>query len=412
MDRASAGSPLYGTANDFIQNQLTGGENNPYRAETAGMVRDVTNDPDLRRFIDELWAGNTPGAGSGGNILTASAARGGVGLQNGISGAPGSGYTPESTGSAAALRQLIAGGDAPGQQAVIDAITRQSGEAFNERMRAVKAQGAGTGMFGSTPFEQSAAQAERQYGQDVTDRMSNERMTNYRQALGLGTQFDISAADRAAQEAMAANANRASGAANSAALAQQGELARMGMLSNAIGMQQGGRQFQAQGMGNLAGLYSADNNYSLGAVPDISGLDLRDMGAAAQFSGGLDQNRNQWGGIQSGERVGLANASNARSSINLQRDMFYDPLSRLGQYTNILGGASGDYGNTFSSGSGTQSIPFGGSPWASAASGAISGYQAGQQIQGDWNASHPATGNNVGANGGYIYNGGVNPYGS
>lgn len=383
IDQAQRGNPLYGEAEDYISGTLGGEDRNGYRTETADMLRGLSND-DLRRFTDELWEGNMPGSGGNQrNGQTASEARS-RGYGSGAYGTQAAALAAHQAQAASMvgvrddLRGILDGGDTPGAQAMRDRIRRQGEEAYAEMAKDLRLRSVGSGMYGGTPYQQAESSALARSSMGITDAIAAQDYATYNNALGLGTQYDISAQDRAAQERASANASASSGRAAEAGIASQERMARMGMLQNAIGMQLDTDKYRTSGMGSLADMFSQDQRHALSGVPDITGLGMRDWGAAGQFSLGADNARNDFTSSQNSRAVGMAGVGLGRQQLAFDRERFYDPLARLGQYTDIVNGASGAYGTRTETGTDTraQSPTYVPNEWGQAAAAGLGTYGA------------------------------------
>lgn len=397
IDRAQGGNPLYGESQDYISDMLSGDpsrDRNFYRAQTADYL--AQEDPDLARYTALLFGSDTglaPAQGQQGAtdpndpyaqkpgvtyIFGNSSTGGGP-----FAGSGGADMSSGPVGADKALRDLLAGKDAPGAQAMRDRIRRQGEEAYAEQAKQLRLRAAGSGMYGGTPYQQAEADALSDFGTGVTDALAAQDYNLYGQALGLGTSYDIAALDRAAAERSASDSASASLAAQQAELASRERMQRLDALGGAVGMGLQQNQFRASGFGSLGEGYSSDQQFALGQTPAITGLGLRDWGAAGDLSLGADSSRNTF-------NRNAADARNAGSAINLDRQRFnfaqyqYNreaPLNDIARYTDILNGASGAYGSRTDMGTDRRnSSPSYTNPGYAAISGAAAGYQLGNDI--------------------------------
>lgn len=401
---AQKGNPLYGQAEQYVGDTLSGDpsrDRNFYRQETADYLRQ--EDPDLARYKALLFGSDTglqsetqqQGGNSGGTVRTSDlwtgnpvGGTGGWGGQGGSGGGGGGGGADMASGPVGAdktLRDLLAGGDAPGAQAMRDRIRRQGEEAYAEQAKALRLRSVGSGMYGGTPYQQAESEALSDFGTGVTDAFAANDYALYGQALGLGTSYDIAALDRAAAERSSRNSASASASAQAADLASRERMQRLDALGGAVGMGLNQNQFRASGFGSLGEGYSSDQQFSLGQMGNVTGLGLRDWGAAGEFSLGADAGRNKF-------ISDAAQARNAGSAINLDRQRLgFDqyrygreaPLSDIARYTDILNGASGAYGSRTDMGFDKRSqSPSYTNPGMAAISGGAAGYQLGRDIYG------------------------------
>lgn len=396
--RAQAGHPLYDPANQFTQDLLEGGQPNQYFDPTFDRFSDLENDPYLQMYMDRMFAGDLPGAGGGGG-------GGWGGTQMGGGGGGGGVGAGELTGAAGSIRDIVGGkyldeGN-PYRQRVQDASTRDIQRAFQEGViPGINSEFAGSGMFGSSMYTDALGKAGGEYATSLADSIGglnyadyNSRMEDVMTALGYGTSYDTAALDRAERSSSAAGAAGAS--RYNADL--QAQLARSGLLLDAIQGHGALRQAGASGMGGLADMYGSGQLAALGMVPELSGLDIRDMGTAADLSISSDRAMNEFRADRGRERVGMAgiNSSNrnANNALAWQREQFYDPLMRLGMFGDLVNSASGPYGYQTEIGTDRRSqSPSRVSPFGQAISGGMAGWYAGRDMQGNYGSAPPSNG--------------------
>jgi hypothetical protein len=397
--RAEAGDPLYGAASDYQERLLSGDperDPNAYRGETADMLRDL-DDPDLKRFKEMLFS--QVGSG-GGRSSGAGLAQYGPGTRVNADGTAIGTRTPaggDGTGPVGVvddIQEILDGkyleeGN-PHRQKLVDAATAQSGRALDDRLKQNRLRAAGSGMYGGTPYQNIEGRALTDYGKEVGEVTGaieaadyNARMADVMQALGVGAGYDTAYLDRAASERMSNASLSASAGSAEAGRQTQLELARLGALSGAVGMGLDQGQFRASGMGALAGQYGGEQQGALGLVDEITGLPIRDWGAAGQLSLGSDSNRNQLAGINASRAVGMAGvgATNKRLDFDRERYAHEAPLNDIGRFMDIISSASGGGGTSREVGLDRRSA----SPsniWGQTASGAAGGYALGSDIYG------------------------------
>lgn len=410
---------------NYTNKLLSGGETNPYRTEAAQAVRDASSNANLDRYINELWGGAMPGSGSSkeGRAADAKASReasrasrGYTQATTGYTGDPGQGPAagpaqqvgvvddiqkiiegkitrPEDeSGARAELKKIYEGQGIP--QEYRDMLERQYKEAAQRSARDMNALFVGANMQGSSSWQDAFAQGQADASQGYSDRLIGANFDLYGsalqmgqgydladqqymgQALGLGTQYDIAAQDRAAQERAAANAASSSAGSYAAGLASQERLARMGALGDAIRGQQQGQQFGAQGLSGLSGLYSGDTQQALSMVPDLSNLNTAAWGSLGNIGVGRDQVN---ASIKNANTAANAQRGIANSQLDWQKQMWNDPLTRLGKFTDLVNASSGAYGSQTTHGQDQRNVASPGfvSPWGQAIAGGIAGYTYG-----------------------------------
>lgn len=372
--RAGAGHALYDPANAATINMLQGGDNNPYRGQTFDLYNNMAQqgadaDPYLSRFINDQFAGlNAPSGGPGGHGGGAGGGGGG-GFSFNMSG--GGGGAADRVGASADIRAVLdgkfMGKDNPYLQQMIDKSQRGAREQFmKEKIPGINDEFQGSGMFGSSAWSNATGQAGAGLAQAMADQEGALRyqdyergMSQYDNALGLGTQYDMNATDNDTSRMNAASAAGASAygsmsAAESARL--NAETARRGQLLDAIGLGTGMRQGGMGGMGGLSQDYGNDWRATLGMVPDLSGLDIRDLQAAGGLSLGSDNARNDFIGNQNSLRAAQMSAGAARAGLNWDKYKYNReaPMSDLAAYADIINRLGGQYGTTDTSSTGTS----------------------------------------------------------
>lgn len=414
LDDVQAPNRTEDAAVDYTNAVLRGEETNRYRGEAADAVRGASKNANLDRFIADLWAGKAPGSGmdSGGNPA-GSVGRGGRGSSSGFTrDASGSLIRPAAQPAAPAVQQDELVGVRDDIRAVLDGqgipkeyremLERQALEARQRNARDVNALFVGANMQGSSPWQTAFAEGQSDAEQGFSDQLIRANFDLYGNAMNLGTGYDVSALDRSSRERMSA-ADRAAAAAaqerglsasaraNDASLQQQRELAQMGMLQNAIGMEQQGQQFGAQGLSGLSGLYSGDQQQALSMVPELSNLNtgawaaLGGIGAQSDATAASIKNANTSANAQRG----IANAQlqwerdRLNQMQNWEERQYYDPLNRLGGFMGLVNGASSGYGTIATNGIDQRNAapPAYSSPWLQGAAGAMAGRQFAQSYK-------------------------------
>lgn len=374
---------------NYTNKILSGEDPNAYRREAADAVRGASSNANLDRYISELWGGAMPGSGSSkanraadaqASREAARASRGYTQATTGYTGDPGQGPVagPGSTSGLVGVQddlQGILAGQGISQE-YRDMLQRQYEETAQKNARDMNALFVGANMQGSSSWQDAFAKGQSQASQGYSDALIGANFGLYNNALQLGTQYDISAQDRAAQERAAAAAASSSAGSYAAGLASQERLARMGALGDAIRNQQQGQQFGASGLSGISGLYSGDTQQALSMVPELSNLNTAAWGSLGNIGVGRDQvnasikNTN----TQANAQRGIAN-----SQLDWQKQMWNDPLTRLGKFTDLVNGSSGAYGSQTTSGTDQRnsSPPPYTSPWGQAIAGGMAGYAYG-----------------------------------
>lgn len=399
--QAQEGNPLYGTSQGYVGDTLEGNDRNAYRSETFDALRGV-DDPDLARLKQYLFSQledpNAGGFGGGGGNRTYYVNGDYATSGPGAAGANGAGGP---VGAAGYIKKMLdeGYGDNPYlDQSIQDALD-DSQRAFNrDVIPGLNSEYAGSGRFGGGMYAQALARAGEEQIRGLAKESNTRRAADYNdwqarrmQALGYGTEMDINAADNAA-----ALASRGGGGGGGGPDRQTLALQRQGMLldalSGAVDQGVGLKRFGLGGMGDLAKSFSSDQQFSLGATPDVTGLSLRDWGAAGGLSLGADQNqaqydiglrdaaaRNRANGIAAGQ-LGLA-----RQQFNF--DVFRDergyPLQSLGGAADIVNAMTGGYGTTTERGVDRRAqSPYMGDTAGQTMSGALGGALLGAQLYG------------------------------
>lgn len=421
-DRATGGHALYGPSNDYVAGTLGGMDQNPYRMMAAGgLQQHAQGNPWLDAMMGQLFAGQMPGSSSpasfeGGGSLPPWVTGGGL-MSGGMPGGGGGGFSassssggPAPVGAAGYIKDILnekylgEGGNPYLDQLVTDANADIS-RAFNEQMiPGINTEFAGAGRYGSGAWQRAMGNAAGRYTEELAQSTNqlryqdyNDRMGDLMNALGLGTQMDIAAGDRnASLQGALASAGARNYAADRSAMAsmygseldllglrdqlESGErLGRLGALGDAIGSDIAMDEFSLSGLSDLAGMFSGDQQFALGMTPDLTGQDIRDLEGAFGASSWIDQ-------FNAGERGRAASAGNQARNRAWDAFMFEQnqPWRNMAAVTDIINALSAGGGTTHDWGRDQRnSSPNYQNPWGQAISGAIAGYQLGDQIQGD-----------------------------
>jgi hypothetical protein len=396
-------NPTVTAAQDYAAGTLRGEDQNPYREETAGMLRDLNETEagsNYQRLLDELWGSETglgdsaPRSESNGGkvayrgkaISWAGNAPGGGGA--GIAGGGGVADPNDPGGRGMVgieqnLESLLAGNDSPAMQAMREKIKRQGDEALAEQQKALRLRAAGSGAYGGSGQDYAEGTAMGRYGGYLADANAQMYSDLYGQALGLGTQYDISAQDRAAQERMNDVNASASGASTGAALeaaaadrASREKMQRLSLLGDLTGMGLDTEKFRASGMGSLGEGFSGDQRNALSLAGDTNGLGQAGWLNAGGLSLGLDQTNNSL-------RASLANTGVARQSLEFDKYRYgrEAPMRDLAQYSGLISGLYDPYAGSHDFGFDARSqSPSYSNVAGQGLAGAAAGYQLGKDM--------------------------------
>lgn len=408
--RVAAGmekSPVVGAAQDFTAGTLRGEDQNTYRRETADMLQGP--DSAYQKYLNALMGSDTglefggegggvpglarPGGSSrpGGSIVRVGGSGGSVAgnfdspmVASGPAARTGK-LASGPVGADETLRKILAGEQVPGTEAMWERTRRAAEEGFNEQLRQRRLEAAGSGMAGGTPQLADEQFAMGRFGSGLADARALQEYDLYRQALGLGTQYDTSTLDRAAQERMNAEnqstARAGISASSGAAFSEQQSrerMARLGALGDAVGM-------GISGMGSLGGGLSEDQRFALGQAGDTNALGQTGYLNAGGLSLGSDQARNAWQSSQNSLRGQLAGVGLGRQELAFDKEKYYReaPLRDIAQYSGIIGGIYDPYASTREVGYDQRGAsPSYTNPALAGISGAAAGYSIGRDISG------------------------------
>lgn len=362
-------------AERYSTDLLEGRSSNPLLDPAQAAANNIGEDPRLSAFQDYLMGNlGVGGAGGGGGGLTPTNFSG-VYASNGHGGTVQPTSYASTTGVDAALRKMIAGEDAPGLAAQTAAIEAQVGRGRAENIKQLRARAVGSGFYGGDIYQQLEEGAVAQGDAQMAEQLAAARFGAFQNALGLGTQYDLGMADIGARD-RATSASSAS-AADSLSVARRGQ--DLGALGSALQLGEEGRFGTAQGLGNLASLFSSDQKAALGGINDLAASRRGDLSAAGALSLGSDQAQNS---LREAGISANASRANVNAQLGWQRQQFYDPLSRLGQFNDIMNGAFGNSGSVHTEGTDTRAGGGAGyvSPFAGALGGAAIGGQLGSTI--------------------------------
>lgn len=384
---------MNGVAEKYSTDLLQGNSSNPLLDPATAAAQNVGQDPRLSAFEDYLMG--DLGVGGGQATAGGSSGRSPTFNYNGYvssgAGGPGGGggYGGSSpTGAQTALQKLIAGQDPAGWADMQKAISDQVNASRAESLRNLKGQGVAGGFYGGSGFDSMEAQAVAAGDQQLANQLAGARFGAFQNALGLGTQYDLGMADVAARNY--ATSSSAGSAAASLAAAQRAQT--LGALGDALKLGEEGRYGTATNLGSLANLFSGDQKTALGGISDLAASRRGDLSAAGQLSLGSDQTQNS---LRAAGIAANTSRSIANNALNWQKQQFYDPLSRIGQFNDILNGDFGAYGTEHTQGTDTRAAGGGGavSPFSAALGGAAIGGQIGsmynrqQQPQGGYDVT-------------------------
>jgi hypothetical protein len=384
-DLPAQNAPLYGAGQGYVQDTLEGDSRNPLIGKATGAADAIAEDPRLAQFQDylmgDLGIGGKSSSVGGSNQprvvynVNPNYATAGAG---GAQAAPGYG---SSTGAAEALKKLIAGELPQGWQGAEDAISRRVSEERASNIRDLRARAVGSGFYGGDVYKELEQGAIAKGDMELADALATARYQAFQNALNEGASYDLGMANIAAGERSASNASGAAAGAASQEIASREKLAKLGTLMDSLGLGEQSRFGRAGALGDLAGLVSTDQRAALGGVGEIAGGRRDDLGSAGTLSLGADRNRVDL--LSSGNSLAAARAGVGlgRSQLAFDRERYYDPLSRLGTFTDVMNGLYGGYGSETTSGRDTRSVspPAFSSPYGAALSGASVGGQIGSQ---------------------------------
>lgn len=361
-------------AERYSTDLLEGRSSNPLLDPAQAAANNIGEDPRLSAFQDylmgNLGVGGAGGGGGGGGLTPTNFT--GYYQGNGHGGTVQPASYASSTGVDAALRKMIAGEDAPGLAAQAAAIEAQVGRGRAENIKQLRARAVGSGFYGGDIYQQLEEGAVAQGDAQMAEQLAAARFGAFQNALGLGTQYDLGMADIGARD-RATSASSAS-AADSLSVARRGQ--DLGALGNALQLGEEGRFGTAQGLGNLASLFSSDQKAALGGINDLAASRRGDLSAAGALSLGSDQAQNQ---LREAGISANASRANVNAQLGWAKQQFYDPLSRLGQFNDIMNGAFGNTGSVHTEGTDTRAGGGAGyvSPFGAALGGAAIGGQYG-----------------------------------
>lgn len=384
---AGQNSGMYGASEKYSTGLLAGQSTNPIQGQAVDASNAIKEDPGLADYESVLRNGIT---GAGGGSSAPSYGGNAYGLAPASYGGGGGSYQNSSaasdpTGVAAALRDMIGGKDAPGLAAQAAAIQDEVGRSRAENIKQLRARAVGSGFYGGDAYRQLEEGAVAQGDQEMTNQLAAARFGAYQNAINQGVTYDTSMADVAARNA----ATSASAGSAAAALAQEGQLARLGDWGNALQTGASERTATASNLGNLSGQFSNDQQAANAGIQALGTSRRNDVEAAGQLSLGSDQARNTYIGNADQLRAAQISGGNQRAALNFQEQQFYDPLTRLSAYSNVLGGLYGGQGSETTKGTDTrsQSPPAYVNPYGAALTGAAVGGQIGTAYQNSYGTS-------------------------
>lgn len=395
--RAREGNPLYDIGEDYIGGTLRGEDANKYREETFGALRDV-GDEDLDRYkamlFEQLEGG---GGGAGGGIYGGG---GGSFRGSGYAYSPGGGGAGSTGGVADYLKPILEGDylkeGNPYLEERIKQVLADANETYDKnKIAGLNSQYSGAGMLGSTFYSQALADSAKEKATGLAGASGqlrfedyDKRMNDFLQAAALQAQIE---GDERAAGAASASAGASAGAAADR-LALERQMGLLNALGGAIGQGVDLRQFGLSGMAGLSEGFGQDQRFALEGLPTVSGLSMRDWGAAGDLSLGADelQGRYDLGRRDIQGRNAAANRANNLARQQFNFDVFRDergyPLVREGGVADIINAMSGQYGTSHEYGTDRRSVsPYSGPSPTSAAiaggiAGGVQGYNFGSQF--------------------------------
>lgn len=383
QDRALGGSPYYQPAQDATLSMMNG-TNNPLRdratqmmgsfgqqgnnqyLDEAGARSSGFENPYLKAYLDANQGQYT---GGGGGMQGAHYGGGGGGISSSAQ-TPSGGVGP--VGAAAILRAKLAEDPYsdmnPAVKQASAGVARRIREEYeNTVVPGITSAWAGSGRYGGGLYADAQGQAAGKFQQNLGDQVGaieyqgyKDAMDRWQQNMSLGTQYDMNDANNATSRSNASMSAGASGAAASMAdarareqmylqaVGEYGSDQQFGVngLMNAAQLQNNAQQFGSSGMLNAAQMFSQDQTNALGMVPNLSGMDMRDMQGAYNAGMGIDQLALQ-------RQLGQGQLSIARGGLNLQQQQYQNmlqqqhlmqPFQMLGAANDVVNGASGGYG--------------------------------------------------------------------
>jgi|HubBroStandDraft_4_1064222.scaffolds.fasta_scaffold00136_14 hypothetical protein len=400
-------NPLYSTDEGYINSLTSGGNPNSENAAafSAASQLESTGNPALDQYISELFSGTTPGS-SGPNpyMVNANAVGGGGGGGTFVELTPQQ-IDPTISNEASFIEKEL-GQNAytanPAMNQEIAAATKSITDTMQQQtIPGITSAAVGSGLMGGSSWQNAMAQAANQesqnlgntignlYGQDYTTQAANQM-----QAASIGAQINENQASNASQLAgEEAAAGTAAGASERAAalnyqlgmasLYQQGQLANSSDLESAIGLQGNIQQNALGQMGSLAQAYGNQQTAAAGLAPELAMMPSSIYNEAGTLSEGASRNAVSAQQAADQLKASLASTAAQRSAINLQAQEFYNPMTQLTDYSNIVHNLTGNLGSTTSN---TQGTNFIGTPQQSVAgqglAGALGGMNLGNMLGG------------------------------
>lgn len=393
------GGPLQGEETSFAGQYLAGQDPNAYRQATYGADQAAAQgNPQLQAFLNELGQGQMPGSPGAQGLPPGSSSPYTMGVGGG-----GGGFAqmagPSPTYAAAPIsneNDFIQGILAQGQQKyqanpalqqMEDAATAGIKQQMaTQTIPGITSASVGSGLMGGSAWQDAMAKAANQETTAVGNAVAplayqgySDQMARQMQAATIGSQLNENTATNNASMANASLAARSSaGAAMGSAslqyqlgmaqLAQQGQLARMNTMLSGIGMNQQNQQYDLGQMGTLSDAYGQQQLGAGQLGASVESIPAQQMAMAAQAAQAGVGGQNAYMASQNQLRAALAQASAQRSvgmaqvgaeqaRTNLSQQEFYDPMTRMGDVSNIIGGLSRGYGSTNTQGTNYTNLP-------------------------------------------------------
>jgi hypothetical protein len=375
------GGPLQGEESGFTGSYLRGQDPNAYRTNVyAADQAAAQGDPRLAAFLAQLGGGQMPGSpgaqdpGAGGAPTTAM-------MGGGISVNMGPQAPPPIANENDFISQILAQGQQkyqanPALQQMEDAATAGIKRQFaSQVIPGITSASVSSGLMGGSAWQDAMAKAANEETGALGNAIAplayqgySDQMARQMQAAGLGAQLNENAATNDSSRANAAMQAQASGSASMAnanlqyqlglrQLTQQGQLARMNAMLSGIGMGQQNQQFDLGQMGTLADTYGQQQLGAGQLGTAVESIPAQQMALAAGAAQAGVGGQNQYLASQNQLRAALAQVSAERQRTNLSQQEFYDPLTRLGDVSNIIGGLSRPYGSSTQQGTDFRNLP-------------------------------------------------------
>lgn len=373
QNRAQNGSPLYNPANQYTIDTLNGTDHDPYRSQAFDQNQ---------QWINMLFGGQGLGGDSGGMPFGSYGGGGGGGSSFNYSS--GGGVADAPVGAAGYAKDILNGkylneGN-PFRQQLLDSMTKRIKDDFaSQTLPGINSQFGGAGAVGSEAMNDAYRKAAQGFGDSLSGATNqvmytdyNNRMEDVMHALDTGAGLDENAADNAQRAAAASASAGASAYGADRSAATQLQLARMSALENALGLS-----------ASMGSDFGGDQRNALNDVPELSGLDLRDLSTAFGASHSMDELSEQ-------ERTAARSAGLQARGLNMQNQaqrfgqwqyLNNLPFQQLGSWADLVNAMSSGYGTSTEQGTDRRNaspMPYS-NTFGQAVAGGLGGYQYAQQ---------------------------------